>query len=85
MLSGIQTLKERREVATLKFAQKTLNNPRFAGWFPRRRMIGRKSNTEELLEMSARTGRRQNSQIYYYRRILNQHRINYDIRKPVTT
>ena len=36
-MSGLPTLKERREKATLKFAQKTFNNPCFSHWFPRRR------------------------------------------------
>ena len=84
-LSGIQTLAQRREAATLKFAQKTLNNPRFASWFPRRRMLGRNNGREELLETNARTDRRYNSPIFYYRRILNNHRKNYDVRKSITT
>ena len=80
-LSGLKTLKERRRTATLKFAQKTLNNPRFQHWFPKRRMTGRNSHKEEIIENSARTDRRRNSPIYHYRRILNDHRIEYDVRK----
>ena len=34
-MSGLRTLKERREAASLKFAIKTSENPRFAGWFPK--------------------------------------------------
>ena len=35
--SSCQTLWERREAASLKFAQKSSKNPRFSSWFPRRR------------------------------------------------
>ena len=81
-LAGLQTLHERREEMTLKFANKTAANDRFKHWFPTRRAGGRrKNNCVEYLEMSARTDRRRNSPIYYYRRILNQHRIDYDVRK----
>ena len=34
--AGIQTLKSRREAATIKFAEKSLSNPRVAHWFPLR-------------------------------------------------
>ena len=34
-LSGLATLKERREVATRDFAIKTSMNPRYEDWFPR--------------------------------------------------
>ena len=80
-LSGIDSLKDRRIKTTLKFAQKTAANERFSYWFPRRRMSVRNNNREEYVEMSARTDRRRNSPIFHYRRILNEHRVDYDVRR----
>ena len=84
-MSGLKTLKERREAATLKFAQKTASNPRFREWFPTRNMRGRNSGKEEYVEMKARTDRRKNSPLFYYRRLLNEHRIEYDVRNITKT
>ena len=43
-LSNLETLEQRREQACLKFATKSANNPRFASWFPKRRIGGRRGN-----------------------------------------
>ena len=80
-LANIETLKQRRIKATVKFATKAAANPRFQSWFPRRRKRGRNNEAEEYVEMKARTDRRRNSPLFYYRRILNEHRIDYDVRK----
>ena len=80
-LSQIPTLKQRREEATLKFAQKTANNPRFAGWFQKRKTASRRTVEEEVIELPARTDRRKKSPLFHYRRVLNEHRIEYDVRK----
>ena len=79
-MSGIKTLEERREQACLKFAVKTGNNPRFASWFPMRRTGSRRSSELKYAEQHARTDRRMNSPLFYYRRILNN-RVSYDVRK----
>ena len=80
-LSGLPTLKTRRENSTLKFAQKTAKKtPRFGHWFPQRRTSVRRRVEAEYVEQAARTDRRKNSPIYHYRRILNEHRIDYDVR-----
>ena len=80
-MSGLKTLQQRREEMTLKFAQKTSTNQRFKHWFPERRTGRRGRERTEFLEMPARTDRRRNSPIYYYRRILNTHRVDYDVRR----
>ena len=80
-MSGLETLKERRMASVLKFAQKTAANTRFKNWFPLRRTRGRNAGgREEYVEMNARTDRRKNSPIFHYRRVLNEHRIDYDVR-----
>ena len=79
-LSGLETLEERRRKACLKFALKTANNGRFSAWFPMRRKSKRRGDALEYAEQNARTDRRMNSPLYYYRRILND-RVNYDVRK----
>ena len=79
-MSGLQTLHERRGEACKKFATKTAKNPRFTHWFPKRRTRG---GDEQYLELPARTDRRKQSPLYYYRRLLNEDRINYDTRTTV--
>ena len=83
-LSNIKTLKERRQEACLKFAQKTANNGRFQHWFPKRTVRSKRHGTEEYVEMAARTDRRKQSPIFYYRRLLNESRINYDTRTNIS-
>ena len=80
-LSKLKTLRERRQAATLKFAQKTAANERFAHWFKKRTIKSRRSVPEEFVEQPARTDRRKNSPLYHYRRLLNDHRVEYDVRK----
>ena len=81
-LSNQPTLQEQRKNACLKFAMKTANNPRFSSWFPMRRTSKRRGDQLEYAEKNARTDRRMNSPLFYFRRILNN-RVNYDIRKSV--
>ena len=79
-MSGLYTLKERREKAAIKFANKMVQNKIFAGWFPKRRSKGRTGDQDSYVEYPARTDRRRDSPLYYYRRLLNTHRVEYDIR-----
>ena len=79
-MSGLDPLAVRREAACQKFAQKLANNPRFAGWFPKRKVRARGGGEQEYVEYQARTDRRKNSPLFYYRRLLNK-RINYDVRQ----
>jgi hypothetical protein len=69
--SGLQTLKERREAASLKFAKKCLDG-NFHHWFPKNenRRTGR--NSLVFTEKHARCNRLKNSPIYYMRRLLNE-------------
>ena len=71
--SGLQTLKERRETAMLKFAQKTSKNPVYAHWFkenpnPRRNSL---RFSKPYVEEMARSERLYNSPLFYFRRLLN--------------
>lgn len=77
-ISGLQTLKQRREDACFKFASKMATNPRFAAWFPKRTTRTRSGQDDEYVEFRARTNRRMRSPLFYYRRILNQNRRHYD-------
>ena len=70
-MSELETLKERRDKACLKFAQKLASNAKFAGWFPQRKAGSRQRQEEEYVEYPARTDRRKNSPLYHFRRILN--------------
>ena len=80
-MSGLSTLEQRREQACLRFARKTAANPTFTSWFPKRRNNRVRNNQEHYVEMGARTERRRNSPIYYYRRLLNENRIPYNNKK----
>ena len=75
-LSGLQSLQDRRIQSCRKFAQKTANNSRFSAWFPKRRTGGRRRTDLEYVEQNARTDRRKNSPLFYYRRLLNE-RVEY--------
>ena len=79
-MSGLQSLEARRQNACMKFATKLANNPRFSGWFPKRRVGPRSGAGHEYVEYQARTDRRRNSPLFYYRRLLNGHKKHYDIR-----
>ena len=43
------------------------------------------SQTSSYVEMQARTDRRRNSPLFYFRRILNEDRVDYDVRKTKIT
>lgn len=79
-ISQLPTLAERRQKACLRFAQKTSLNHRFSNWFPKRVKKLRGQHKEEFVEYQARTDRRKNSPLFYYRRILNTDRVEYDVR-----
>ena len=77
-MSGVPSLKERREAACLRFATKMSGNVRFEHHFRRRQSGARSKERTEFVEMRARTNRRMNSPLYYYRRILNRDRVHYN-------
>ena len=70
-LSGLKTLKQRREEAFSKFANKTAKNPKYGHWFPlkEKRRHTRGGNTYK--EETAVGNRLYNSPIYAMRRLLN--------------
>ena len=70
-LSGLPTLRVRREEIVKKFATKCANDPVFEHWFPRKSTGRVTRNKETYLEEQARCERLKNSPIYYFRRILN--------------
>ena len=73
-LSGLSTLRDRREAMCDKFAKKCVANPVFAKWFPLKtsRTSARHVKQGEIyLEKKARCSRLQNSPFYYFRRRLN--------------
>ena len=68
--ANLETLKLRREKATLKFAEKAAKSDRFGAWFPRRaRAAARRERPYQ--ETTARTERHKNSRVNYMRKILN--------------
>ena len=70
--SGLEKLEERRKKNLLKFAQKTLDNPRYSErWFPKRQLVRINRNTHPYLEEQARGDRLYKSPIYTMRRLLN--------------
>ena len=70
--AGIETLEKRREASTLKFAEKTLKNPRFSSrWFPPRAGVWASRSGDLYLEKTSRTDRHSNSPINYMIRQLN--------------
>ena len=69
----LKTLKEQREEAVLKFAQKTVENPRFKDWF--KKNPPRKHNTRRNLiyQMSQlKTERDRKNPLNYMRELLNK-------------
>ena len=70
----IDTLFNRRERATLRFAEKAAANPRFASWFPKRRNTGTRG-CQPYYEKISRTERNRNSPINYMIRRLNESRM----------
>ena len=71
-LTGLTTLKARREARCLKFAQKTVRNVRFANWFPLNENPRTTRVSKPYKESLARTTRLQNSPLYDLRRRLNR-------------
>ena len=75
--AGVERLAVRRERLCRGFATKAQANPRFSHrWFPKR---SKPENTPDLRagkrlyqEMKARTDRRYNSPLFYFRRLLNE-------------
>ena len=60
--------------------KKTAENPRFAKWFPRCKSGRHTRGEETYVEMRARTDRRMFSPLFFYRRALNESRVDYDDR-----
>ena len=72
--AGIESLQERRSKAVNKFAIKSLNNPRFKGWFPERpaSLRNHRSDTRRKYEEPIiRKERHWNSPLNTMRRSLN--------------
>ena len=75
-LAGIERLEARRIEACEKFTKKCIQSPRFSHWFKERRAplyerrssLGYRKYEEEL----ARTNRRWNTPLFYYRRLANK-------------
>ena len=85
-LSGVSTLAERRLEAVRKFAQKMCGQERFKGWFPMRTASKRgTSQVSNHVEMRAHTDRRRNSSLFFFRRLLNEDRIDYIVKKTRIT
>ena len=70
-LSGIPPLGERREQACLRFATKMANTQRFSRHFIKKKSRARAKTQTEYVEQKARTNRRKNSPLFYYRKLLN--------------
>ena len=74
-MAGIPTLRQRRLELSDKFAAKTAKNPRFAHWFPLKR-VGRPTRSGARTapvyeETFARCDRLRNSPLHFMRRRLN--------------
>ena len=70
-MTGLQTLKERRDMRSDKFVAKCLLNPRFQTWFPPNVQARTTRNTLPFEEKHARTARLYNSPLFFMRRRLN--------------
>jgi hypothetical protein len=74
--AGVERLEERRREACMSFVRKNLESDRFGGWFQKRpqKAYGERKNTNyrPYKEEHARTDRRYNSPIFYYRRLANE-------------
>ena len=72
--SGLSSLKDRRQKAILKFAQKASENQNYHHWFPlntSNRSSQRLSGRNKYMEHFARSKRLYNSPLFYMRRLLN--------------
>ena len=70
-MSGLTTLKTRRENRCLKFAEKCLTNDRLKGWFPTLENPRAVRDRPKFKEFPARTTRLMNSPLYHMRKKLN--------------
>ena len=71
-ITGLQTLRERREARCLKFAIKSAANNKLAGWFPLNNNPRQLRHVNRYQEFPAKTSRLQNSPLYDLRRRLNR-------------
>jgi hypothetical protein len=67
----LETLKDRRRGASLKFARKCLGS-QYSHWFPLNDPARRTRNTKTYKEEYARCNRLRNTPIFYMRRLLNE-------------
>ena len=70
-MTGLQTLQERRDMRSDKFAAKCLQNPRYQAWFPVQPRTRATRSSQASLEAFARTKRLYNSPLFHMRRRLN--------------
>ena len=70
-MSGLETLKARRDERSDKFARKCTTSAKFCGWFPQRETVRDTRNPLPFCEYRARTNRLYNSPLYFMRRRLN--------------
>ena len=69
----MQTLHERRELLTLKFARKTSKMERFRDWFTEKDYGGLNlREKKKYKEETARTERMKKSPVFYMRQLLNE-------------
>ena len=71
-ISGLPTLENRREVAMLKFADKTSQNDNYSHLFPRFDHQRQLRHQKTFVEEFARTERLYKSPLFKYRRMLNE-------------
>ena len=72
-ICGIITLKDRRLDLVDKFIKKTVNNPRYFDWFPKKEKSSHDIREEKVyLEKFARSNRLYRNPLYFYQRRLNQ-------------
>ena len=76
-LSGLERLDERRKKNTIKFAQRTSQNPRYEHWFPTNNTTQYDLRRQERFHIRfARHERLRNAPIYAMRRMLNDEDAN---------
>ena len=71
VMSGLERLEERREVAFLKFAKKT-SEGRFRNWFPKRERTRTLRGQKTYIEQYARCDRLYKTPIFAMSRLLNE-------------
>ena len=70
-ISELDTLKDRREEALLKFAKKTMENENYKHLFPLKECARTLRKTDTFLEEYARTDKLYRSPLFTMRRLLN--------------